>query len=356
MGGQKAIALFYQYLEKLLPVTLLSIADNNPKGFISSPLISVLGKNKKWRYINPFLFFKIRTILKTEQITHLILEHPYYGWLGILLKWFTKVRLIIHSQNIEALRFKSTGKWWWTVLWQYERFTHRNADFNFFITDEDRQYAIRHFGLLSEKCATITYGFEMMKPPAQEEIFFAKNQIRNQHEIAGDESILLFNGTLDYAPNLEALHIILKEINPLLISAGYKYKIIICGKNLPASLNGLAAYKSQNIIYAGFVNEIDIYFKATDIFINPVIEGGGIKTKVVEALGFNVSVVSTASGAIGIPQEIAGDKLKVIPDGEWELFAKAIMNTKTESPIPDEFFEYFYWGNIAERAANVIKK
>jgi hypothetical protein len=33
-----------------------------------------------------------------------------------------------------------------------------------------------------------------------------------------DEKILLFNGLLDYKPNLDALMLILKQINPVLVS------------------------------------------------------------------------------------------------------------------------------------------
>jgi len=87
----------------------------------------------------------------------------------------------------------------------------------------------------------------------------------------------------------------------------------------------LVNYKEKNIIYAGFVDDINLYFKGADIFINPVIDGGGIKTKVVEALGYDLSVISTQSGAIGIPEEITGGKLLVLPDNDWTEFARKII-------------------------------
>jgi hypothetical protein len=64
-------------------------------------------------------------------------------------------------------------------------------------------------------------------------------------------------------------------------------------------MNELKNYADQNIIYAGFVDDISIYFKGADVFINPVSYGGGIKTKLVEALGYNLNAVSTSNGAIG---------------------------------------------------------
>ena len=124
-----------------------------------------------------------------------------------------------------------------SILWSYEKFTHRNADLNFFITDEDRNYAIDNFHLSPEKCKTITYGFDLNSAPDVHEKSLAKTQLQNRHGINDDQKILLFNGTLDYQPNLDALQIILQKINPLLMQAGFNYKIIICGKNLPASFN-----------------------------------------------------------------------------------------------------------------------
>ena len=354
MGGQKGIAFFYQYLSRLLPVTMISTGNNEIPAGLDATFLPVLS-NSRLRYINPFLFFKIRRILIQNKSTHFILEHPYYGWLGVLLKKFCPVSLIIHSHNIEALRFKSTGRWWWKLLWQYEKWVHKNADTNFFITDEDREFALKHFFLDPERCHTITYGFEISDPPLAAEKQESKKKLQGLHHIADGEKILLFNGTLDYKPNQDAVDLILQTINPLLISnAALKYKIIICGKGLPAAYAELKEYADKNIIYAGFVDDINIYFKGADLFINPVIDGGGIKTKLVEALGYGLSVVSTKSGAIGVPQSITGNKLHTVADSDWQAFSEAIYQADTTANIPTAFFDHFYWGKIAEKVKQVI--
>jgi len=171
------------------------------------------------------------------------------------------------------------------------------------------------------------------------------------------ERILLFNGTLDYKPNRDALDCILDVINPLLLKAGaFRYKIIICGNRLPASFNQLADFKTKNIIYAGFVEDINLYFKGADIFINPVTDGGGIKTKLVEALGFNTSVVSTKSGATGIPVSVTGEKLRLVEDDDHTGFVNAILTTDPGQLIPTAFFTHFFWGSIATQAAACIRR
>jgi len=355
MGGQKGIASFYAAFSKQLPVSLISVKGNDKPENLSAEFLPILS-NSKTRYFNPFVFFTLRKIIKERKSTHLIIEHPYLGWLGILVKWFVKVKLVVHSHNIEALRFKSTGKWWWGLLWHYERFTHRHADVNFFITDEDSAFAISTFKLKDEKCHTITYGFDFSEPPTTTEKALARNKLATAYGIPNENSILLFNGTLDYQPNLDALKNIIHHINPKLKSTiGFKYTIIICGKNLPAEMNHLESEKSNNIIYAGFVDDITVFFKGADMFINPVTDGGGIKTKLVEALGYNLTCISTTEGAIGVPQSITGNKLKIIPDKKWDAFSNAIIETDTQKGnIGKPFFDHFYWNNIAAKAANAL--
>lgn len=353
MGGQKAIAYFYSAFSKLVPATLISTKDNGNPENLSADFAPVLAERN--RYLNPFLFFEIKKILKKNNSTHLILEQPFLGWLGILLKLFCNVKLVVRSHNIESLRFKSMGKWWWGILWQYEKITHRNADVNFFITEEDQQYAIDKFKLAPQKCFTITYGIDENKPPTELERIDAKNKILSHYSISNDHTLLFFNGTLDYKPNSDAVKSIINEINPLLLkNKDFKYKIIICGKNLPSSFNNLHDY--PNIIYAGFVEDITTYFKGTDIFINPVIDGGGIKTKLVEALGNNLFVVTTKEGALGVSDKVTNHRMKVVDNKDWNLFVEAILNADLKhTSISSDFYNNFYWGHIAEKALNALK-
>lgn len=355
-GGQKCIALFYKYLSKLLPVTIISVPENTTSGENIVKTVSLLNSSR-FRYINPLLFFRLKKYIRQNNITHLILEHPYYGWLGILLKSACKVKLVVHSHNIEALRFKSTGRWWWQILWNYERWTHRYADINFFITEEDLEYAKKYYRLDEKKCHIITYGTEIDQIPSAEEKLTARKMLAFVHGVKENELLLLFNGFFDYKPNLNALDTILEKINPILLNTpGLSYKIFICGKNLPASYNELKAFSDKNIIFPGFVPDIRPYFTGTDIFINPVEDGGGIKTKLVEALGYNLSAVCMEKSAIGVPSVVVKDKMIVVKDGDFEAFCKAILSSRTHADTGNEFFNHFFWGNIAEKAAQILNE
>jgi hypothetical protein len=338
LGGQKNIALFFKFFSSLIPTTCVTVKDNDTSCVTEYEVLNII-QDGKLRYVNPFYFFTLKKIIKSKNITHLMVEHPYYGWLGILLKLFCKVKLIMRSQNIEAERFKSIGKWWWGILWNYEKTVHRFADYNFFIQEDDQMYGISKYKLDPAKCFIITYGFELTGPPVQEERIAAKETISSLYRIPEETRVILFNGTLNYKPNKDALDNILNYVNPLLLAnKNFSYKIIICGSRLEESYNELKDYADKNIIYAGFVDDITLFYKAADMLINPVIDGGGIKTKLVEALGYNMNVVTTASGAIGVPQSITGAKMKIVADNNWNNFTEAIVESQNKSVIPQAFF------------------
>ena len=353
LGGQKGIALFNQYFSEKENLFCFTIKDNDPST-VSYKVFNLLS-NHRLRYINVFYFGMIKKIIRENNISHVICEHPYYGWMALLLKYFCKVKVIIHSHNIEAERFRTVGKWWWKILWRYEKWVHHKADFTFCITEQDRHYFYNHYNIPYERSTVITYGISWNTVPGNEEKAKAKTQLLEKYSLPSETYLFLFNGTLDYGPNLDGLKNIMDKINPLFIKNNITYRIIICGKGLPVEMNDLKEYKDQNILYAGFVDDISLYFKGANVFINPVNDGGGIKTKLVEALGYGLNVVSTLNGAIGVDESLCNEKLLLCANQDWQDFSDkmkvALQKSQSVSPA---FFQHFYWGNIAEKASKII--
>ncbi|MBI3232682.1 MAG: glycosyltransferase family 4 protein, partial [Bacteroidetes bacterium] len=240
------------------------------------------------------------------------------------------------------------------VLQWYEKWCFKKADFVFFIAPEERLFAIEKWGIDPAKCINVPFGVPVKEYPSDRRN--CSERIRQLHAIDKEEKIILFNGLLDYKPNLDALNAILQQINPLLIKEkDFRYKIIICGKRLPAEMDELKSYRSQNIIYAGFVDDIELYFKGADIFLNPVQSGGGIKTKMVEAIAFGTTVIATESGAAGVVRDVCGEKLVVVKDDDWQGVANAVFQY-----APDLFrttalyYETYYWGEIMKKITPLL--
>ena len=354
-GGQKGIAQFYEHLSRYEHLTCLTVRSNDPAA-APYDVLNRMGDGPL-RYINIFYFFVCRKLVRRRGITCVIIEHPYLGWLALLLKRFCRVKLIVHSHNIEAERFKSTGKWWWRIMRLYEQYVHRHADFTFCKTDHDRNYFIQRYQVAPDRVAVITFGIPEEQPPAATRRLQARRELLVKHALPEETVLYLFNGALDYAPNLEAVLHIVEDINPLLISKPLVYRILICGKGLPPSLDGLKKYADRNILHAGFVDDIGLYLDGTDVFINPVTEGGGIKTKLVEALAHDLNAVSTVNGAQGIDPALCGDKLVLSGNDDWPTFSDHMYRMAgLKSTIPPGFFRHFNWDHIAKTAAAIIDR
>lgn len=354
LGGEKAVVLFNEYLGKKTKVWAISVKSNEKeyaKNFIMFNQLS----DSRLRYCNVLLYFKLRKIIRRHNITHLAIEHPYFGWLAFLLKAGNKITWFVRSHNIEFQRSESIGRSWWKLLKFYEGWVYRKADLVFFISEDDRKLAIDELKVDEDKSFVLPYG--ITEKAELTELNLAEEKIRNQYQIPADNKILLFNGALYHHTNYNALKIILDEINPrLLRNHPGNYKIIICGKGLPDSFNELKDYKDKNIIYAGFVEDISLYFKAAHIFLNPIVAGGGVKTKAIEAIGYNCTVISSPLGAMGINNEVCGEKLVVIEDNNWEEFSNEVIKQfSTNNNTPDEFYSYYDWENITEAVIQTLK-
>lgn len=354
LGGEKGIAVFNEYVGKEIFITGISTKATDVSFAKNYSVLAILS-NKRIRYINVFLYFTVRKILIQKKATHLLIEHPYYGWLAWLLKKTMKITWVVHSHNIEFERSRSIGRWWWKALKWYEQWVYKKSDINFFISEQDRKNAIDNLGSNAEKSFAITYGVEIDGVPADRET--CKKKVRELHKIDTTDKILLFNGALYLHSNYNAVQVILEKINPVLLHQDMPYKIIICGRGLPASFNDLKEYENKNIIYAGFVPDISLYFKAADVFLNAVLTGGGVKTKAIEAIAYNCSVVSTQSGALGLPEEVCGTKLKIAADNDWELFSKYVIEAlRQNATTPGAFYNYYYWGNIAKKVVSILEQ
>ena len=352
-GGQKLIAQFTSFLGEQC-VLHVAGTNNNDAALATNYTFHPVFINSQLRYADLFAFFRLKKIIKEQQIETVIIEHPYLGWLGWMLKKSCSIKLIVHTHNVEYERFRTVGKSWWPVLKWYEGFVLRAADTVFCISAEDRSRMIEQLNVPASNCVLIPYGITQTELPVDK--VDSKQQVAATHNLDPNSLLLFFNGLLDYKPNSDAVRAIIEKINPLLKQSGLQYTILIAGKRLPDEFGELKQWNSEHIFYAGFVEDIDLYTKAADILLNPVNSGGGVKTKMIEALGLNTSVVATETGATGVDRMVCGNKLSIVNDGDWNAFVNSIATVANAgtTDTPAAFYATYNWTAVVTKALQYL--
>jgi UDP-N-acetylglucosamine:LPS N-acetylglucosamine transferase len=346
-GGHKAAYGFSQFLSLQQEMIAYSTTDNNSE-LARFPMRLLLPASIT-KYFSLIAMIRLYQSFKKENIQHCITHQPFIAFLLFPICWLLSVPLSIYAQNLEYQRFKTMGKKWWSIVFLAEWISFKLANHIYFISPDEVSPASKIFRLNPEKCSILPFGTDYQSPPA--DVDEARRTIRQQHAYPEDEFIIIFFGPQSYQPNLEAVELIINEIEPLLrIQATFSYRFIICGGGLPKQYNRLEDY--PNIDYLGFVQDIEAYVKASDIMINPVNSGGGVKTKLIESIALNKTVISSETGALGVNPEVCGAQLIRVDDFDYDAYVKAILALQSKTSVPDtpsSFYDYYFWGNIVAR-------
>jgi polysaccharide biosynthesis protein PslH len=109
---------------------------------------------------------------------------------------------------------------------------------------------------------------------------------------------LLFTGTMDFRPNVDAMRWFTSDILPRLSSHRQDVRLHVVGRAPSSAVLRLAA-KRREVVVTGPVEDVRPYFRQSSVFVIPMRIGGGVRLKLLEALAMGVPVVSTTMGAAG---------------------------------------------------------
>ena len=108
---------------------------------------------------------------------------------------------------------------------------------------------------------------------------------------------LHFIGSLDWLPNLEGLQWFLRDIWPLIHRKYPELEFHVAGRNMPPSI---AQLRMRNVIIHGEVESSCDFVASHSISIVPLLSGGGMRAKILEAMSLARVVISTTVGLEGI--------------------------------------------------------
>jgi polysaccharide biosynthesis protein PslH len=127
---------------------------------------------------------------------------------------------------------------------------------------------------------------------------------------------LLFLGSLDWRPNLDAVKILLDDIMPRLELVEPRTTLEIVGRNPPSWLDKLITARANVTLHAN-VADVRPHLAEAGMMVVPLRIGGGSRLKILEAMANSLPVVSSTIGAEGL-QVKPGHHLQ-IADGPDEV-------------------------------------
>ena len=108
---------------------------------------------------------------------------------------------------------------------------------------------------------------------------------------------IVFNGTLDYRPNLDGAAFLVEQILPRLRERHPDVRVILVGRGSKADLESFAA---PGVEVTGEVPDVRPYLARAAVVAVPIRTGSGTRLKVVEGLAMGKPMVSTTLGSEGV--------------------------------------------------------
>ena len=233
---------------------------------------------------------EILNIISRKNIGCVFLSQSFYGKLcKAIRKKYPSIKIITFYHNIEThyakeyVRTSGMTHYPFYLLATYnEKQTIKYSDFNFVLNERD--------SLLMHKLYGVVSNFQL--PVSYQDIFD-----HNKVKINPNNPLkLLFVGTAFFG-NIPGIQFFVNEVMPN-VSA----ELLIVGK-------GMESYKAQlerskNIKVFGFVDDLSAFYYDASIVIAPIYSGGGMKTKIAEALMYGKTVIGTKEAFEGYKRKL----------------------------------------------------
>lgn len=302
----------------------------------------------------PQMHADIQMCIKTNKIDVINVDFPHMC--SNLLDLAVTLPIVLNEHNIEWKVYKTIANSqknvmkkiaYWVDSFRLKRFEDEvfkklNIVKVTFVSENDMDYMTRVGLVDKEKCALIPVGADIKL-----------SKTRKKKEISKGKNII-FVGKMSYGPNIEAVTWFVNQIFPEILRQVPNTKFYIVGKDPVEEVKSL---KSENIIVTGIVDSVDEYYDIADLVVLPLKNGGGVKIKLLEAVSFRKTIVSTSVGTEGTIYA-DGETISVIDDtyGFAEKCIEALLsNTKDRTKAAyDIFIKNYTWEIIGKKYIAVM--
>ena len=171
--------------------------------------------------------------------------------------------------------------------------------------------------------------------------------ISSIHEVHGsakpfaDRQDMLFIGSFQHAPNLDAVNYLVDEIYPLIRKETACRRLYIIGGDPPVSIKSLSC---SDIIVTGYVPDLAQYFDNCRVSVAPLRFGAGVKGKVLTSMSHGVPVVASSIAAEGM--YLTDGKDVLVADNPID-FCDAVVSLCEDESL---------WNDLSKNGANVVSE
>jgi glycosyltransferase involved in cell wall biosynthesis len=180
-------------------------------------------------------------------------------------------------------------------------------------------------------------------------------QYRAVPSASGNPPLVVFTGSMDWEPNLDAVEYFCREIWPLVLAHFPNARFQIVGRNPHARVRRLA---SASVEVTGSVPSVTDYLRCATVVVVPLRIGGGTRLKIFEAMAMAKAMVSTSIGAEGL--DVTNGRDLLIAD-DARSFATGILGFLRDPELRRKYEQAaatlaarYDWSQISRRFADVL--
>lgn len=170
-------------------------------------------------------------------------------------------------------------------------------------------------------------GLEIFSPGLSAVVSPAAVSVPERRWSGAGQKTIAFIGSFAHEPNAEGVLYFIQAIFPLVRQQLPDLVLLIAGKGVPSNLLALAG---PNIKFVGVVPDAGEFLGAAGVVAIPLLSGGGIKIKTLEAMASSCPIVTTSIGAEETGAQ-SGTHL-VVADSTAE-FAHAVLRVLQDSTL-----------------------
>lgn len=145
---------------------------------------------------------------------------------------------------------------------------------------------------------------------------------------------VLHLGTMFWMPNIEGVLWFSREVWPKVVAQIPEATFTVVGKNPPSEIRNISKNGTgrSSIQVTGYIPDPQPYLQKAGVFIVPLLSGGGMRVKIIDAWRWGLPIVSTSIGAEGI--QCVPDENILIADDPL-AFAQAVVKILQEPSLAE---------------------